>query len=411
MESPKMYDLIIQNGHVIDPSNNLDAPMDVAIKDGKIAAVALGIDSAFGEKYVDVAHSYVIPGIIDIHTHVYPILPRDKHALPAIDCDSHMLRAGVTTTADAGTVGWRDFLTFKEQVIDRTKVRVLAYLNIASKGMVDMRSEQTPADMHPEIAAEVAKTYADVIVGIKAAHYWGSPWKFDADHPAWASVDNALKASDLSGMPVMIDFQPNLPDSSYPDLITKRLRPGDIHTHVFARQFPTVDKNGRVYEHMRAAREKGIYFDLGHGAGSFWFRNGVRALRDGFPPDTLSTDLHMGSVGGAALTMLHVMAKFHNMGMPLQEVVMRSTCMPAKLIRRPDLGTLSVGSCADVAVFRRIDGKFDYVDNGGARLVGHSMFDCQMTICAGNIAYNAYGIGLPLWEEAPEDYWKVPFEL
>lgn len=410
MESPKLYDLIIKNGHVIDPANNLDAPMDVAVKDGKIALVASGIDAALAEKCVDVDHSYVIPGIIDIHTHVYPVLPKDNHTLPAIDCDSHMLRAGVTTTADAGTIGWRDFISFKEQVIDRAKVRVLAYINIGSKGMVDMRSEQTPADMHPGIVAEVAKAYSDVVVGIKAAHYWGAPNKFDADHPAWASVDNTLKAGELSGMPVMIDFQPNLPESPYPELITERLRPGDIHTHVFARQFPTVDKNGKVYEHMWKAREKGIYFDLGHGAGSFWFRNGVRALRDGFPPDTLSTDLHLGSVTGAASTMLHVMAKYHNMGMPLQEVIMRSTCMPAKLIRRPELGTLSVGSGADIAVIRKIEGKFDFVDNGGARIPGNCMFDCQMTLRDGKIVYNLYGIGLPLWEDAPEDYWKVPFD-
>jgi len=255
----------------------------------------------------------------------------------------------------------------------------------------------------------VARTYPDLIVGIKAAHYWPGPKPFDDEHPPWASVDGAVEAAQLSGTRAMIDFQPNLPLSPYPDLILKHMRPGDIHTHVFAQQFPIVNENGKVLDHMHEARERGVYFDVGHGAGSFWFRNGLRALRDGFPPDTLSTDLHVDSIRGPALNMLHVMSKFHNMGMSIQEVVDRSTRLPAKLIARPELGTLSVGGCADVAVIRKLEGKFNYIDNGYARLTGDSMLDCQMTVRAGKIVYDIYGLSMPEWTDAPESYWTPPF--
>ena len=405
----KQYDLILTGGHVIDPANNIDGAMDVAVSGGKIARVAPDIPAESANKTVDVKGAFVIPGIIDIHTHVYPLLPAGEHNLPTIHGDAHMLKAGITTTADAGTTGWRDFLYFKENVIDRSKVRVLAFLNIAACGMVDMRSEQNVKDMQPGIAAAVAKEYSDVIVGIKCAHYWSAPRVFDELHPPWASVDKAVEAGTLCSMPVMVDFQPNLPECPYPDLVTEHMRPGDIHTHVFARQFPIVDDNGKVFDHMWKARERGVYFDLGHGGGSFWFRNAVRAQRDGFPPDTLSTDLHMGNIHGAVLSMLQTMSKYLNMGMPLNEVIMRSTSMPAKLINRPELGTLSVGGCADIAVIRKIDGDYGYIDNGGAKITGTSELNCLMTIRDGDIVYDGYGLSMPLWEDAPEDYWKVPY--
>jgi dihydroorotase len=275
--------------------------------------------------------------------------------------------------------------------------------------MIDMRSEQNPADMQPKAAAAIAEEYPDLIVGIKAAHYWPGPKPFDSEHPPWASVDKAVEAAALSGTRAMIDFQPNLPLSPYPDMILKHLRPGDIHTHVFAQQFPIVDENGTVLEHMHEARRRGVYFDVGHGAGSFWFRNGLRALRGGFPPDTLSTDLHASSIRGPALSMLHVMSKFLNMGMPIEEVVARSTCLPAKLIARPELGALSVGGCADIAVIRKLTGAFNYIDNGYARLTGDSMLDCQMTIRAGKIVYDIYGLSMPEWTDAPESYWTPPY--
>ena len=405
------YDLILRNGRVIDPANGLDEFADVAIRGGKIARIEAGIAPGSADKEADVKGGYVIPGIVDIHAHIYPLLPMAPECLGSIDADAHMVKVGVTTAVDAGSVGWRDFLNFKERVIDKAQTRVLAFLNIACKGMIDMRSEQSPADMQPKVAAEVARAYPELIVGIKAAHYWPGPKPFDAEHPPWASVDRAVEAAELSGTRAMIDFQPNHPDSPYKDLVLKHMRAGDIHTHVFARHFPTVDADGKVYDYMRRARENGVLFDVGHGAGSFWFRNGVRAIRDGFPPDTISTDMHTASVRGPALSMLHVMSKFLNMGMPLYEVIERSTVLPALKIGRDDLGTLSVGACADVAVIRKLEGDFGYVDNGYAKLSGTCMLDCLMTVRGGKPIYDGYGLTMPEWTDAPQAYWDMPAHL
>ncbi len=405
------YDLVIANGHVIDPANGIDEVCDIAVKDGKIALVGKNVPTEGARTIVDAGKSYVTPGLIDIHTHVYPLLPTGApNTLPTIDADTHMLRSGVTTTVDVGTTGWRDFLNFKETVIDVSQVRILAMINVAARGMVAMESEQDPYEMHPEIAAAVARQFPDTIVGIKAAHYWvGKP--FDAKHTPWASVDSGLRAAELASLPFMIDFCPNYepPGRTYEELVTKKLRPGDIHTHVFAKQFPIIGENGKVLPHLWEARKRGVYFDVGHGAGSFWFRNGKRALDDGFAPDTLSTDMHVASVKFAGLDQLRLMSMFMNMGMPLAEVVRRSTSEPAKLIRREELGTLSPGACADIAVLRKLEGDFGYVDCGRARLQGATRLDCRMTIRAGNIAFDSDGLSLPDWEDAPPEYWKMPY--
>ncbi|NCC48515.1 MAG: amidohydrolase/deacetylase family metallohydrolase [Clostridia bacterium] len=402
-----MYDMILKNGHVIDPANERDGIMDVALNDGKIARVAPDIASEEGEKILDLKGCYIIPGIIDIHAHCYPMLPLPKTMIPTINADAHMLRAGVTTTVDAGTVGWRHFVDFKRSVIDRSVVRVLAFLNIAAGGMVEMESEQTLADLQPGICAEVIKAFPEHLVGVKTAHYWGSK-PFDDLHPSWGSVDKTIEAGELAGKPVMVDFQPNRHGNSYRDLITKKMRPKDIHTHVFAQQFPIVDENCKVYDHMWEAREKGIFFDLGHGAGSFWFRNAVPAFNDGFSIDTISTDLHMANIYGSVLSMLNIMSKMLNIGMPLQEVIMRSTSEPARLINRPDLGNLSEGACADIAVLELNEGDYNYIDCGRARMNGTSALNCLMTFREGKIVFDYTGISMPEWQDAPESYWNCP---
>ena len=406
MDNNTRYDLLIKNGHVIDPANKINGKMDVAVKDGIIACVAQQIDSRLAVKVVDVKGYYVIPGLVDIHTHVYPIFP--YQGLAGINADDHLLKAGCTTAVDAGSVGWRDFLYFKERVIDTSVCRILAFLNVCAQGMLDNESEQYCKNMHPEIVASVVKAFPEYLVGVKSAHYRpGGRGGYDDENPPWGSVDKALEAGELSGTPCMIDFGVCLEYSPNDEFVTKKLRPGDIHTQVFAQQFPTIDENGKVYDYMWEARERGVLFDVGHGAGSFWFRNGVRALRNGFPPDTISTDLHTGSIRGAVLSMLHTMGKFLNSGMPIDEVVALCTYIPAKVINRPDLGTLSVGSCADIAVISEILGDFDYIDNGNAKIKGKSKLDCRMTIREGKIVFDGYGMSMPLWEDAPRDtYWR-----
>jgi dihydroorotase len=404
---PEPFDLLLKGGHVIDPANGVDAEMDVAIRDKGVALVAADIPAARAAEVVDVSGLYVVPGIVDIHTHVYTFTPRAEAYVGCVDADAHLPASGVTTTVDAGTAGWRDWPDFKERNIDTSKTRILAFLNIAAGGMVDKVSEQNVDELQPEIVAAVAEAFPEIVVGIKCAHYWTrAPW--DEAHPPWASVERSVEAGELCGKPVMIDFWPRPPERPYPDLILEKLRPGDIHTHVFARQFPIVDEQGEVYDYLWRARERGVIFDLGHGAGSFWFRNALPALRDLFPPDSISTDLHMGNINGPVVSMLNTMSKYLSMGMPLQEVIRRSTVTPAREIGHPELGTLTPGAEADVAVLKRLEGTFSYADCGRAKMVGRDKIECLMTIRAGEIIYDPTGLSMPAWEEAPEPYWEIP---
>jgi dihydroorotase len=303
------------------------------------------------------------------------------------------------------TAGADEIEHFRRTVIDKSITRLLALVNIARPGMGD--AEQIVAHLDAEAAARAALEHRDVVVGIKTAHYWTS-LPFDREHPPWASVERAVEAGRLCEMPVMVDFWPRPPERPYPDLILKQLRPGDIHTHVFARQFPVIDAEGRVFPYMREARARGVWFDLGHGAASFWFRNAKRAIDDGFPPDSISTDLHDGSVRTTVHSMLDAMSKCLAMGMSLGEVIQRSTVAPAQAIRRPELGTLSPGAEADVAVLEVQRGEFSYRDCGYARTDGDRKLECVMTLRAGRIVYERDGQALPHWRDAPEPYWRLP---
>ena len=399
-------DLLIKGGRVIDPANNLDELFDVGIAAGKVVRVAPGISPAEASQVIDASGLIVTPGILDIHTHVYTFRPRATNYVEGVHADAHVFSSGVTTVVDVGTAGWKDFPDFKEHVIDRSKVRILALINIASGGMVDAESEQSEAEMQPAIAASLARAYPETILGIKTAHYWTTkPW--DEMHHPWASVDRAVEAGELAGLPVMVDFWPRPPERSYPDLLLKHLRPGDIHTHIFAQQFPILASGGRVNDFLFEARARGIRFDLGHGAGSFWFRNAVPAFHGGFPPDTISTDLHMGNINGPVLGMLNTMSKFLSMGMPLPEVIRRSTSEPAQVIHRPELGRLTPGSGADLAIFRQLEGDFHFADCGKARMAGRLKLECQLTLRDGQIVYDPWGLSMPDWEHAPQSYWEL----
>jgi dihydroorotase len=400
------YDLILRGGHVIDPANGRDSVMDVAVKDTRIARVSPEIADA-ADTVLDVAGLYVTPGLIDIHVHIYPRRgDRGPTWQASLVPDAHSFRAGVTTFVDAGTSGADHFADFKRKWVDRSQTRVLAWLNIAAGGMGD--AEQDPPQFDVQRAVEMQAAYAGVIVGFKTAHYWTrDPWD-DAHPDPWASVDAAVEAGERANRPVMVDFWPRPPERSYQDLILKHMRAGDVHTHVFAQQFPIVHADGRVQDHMWQARERGVLFDLGHGGASFWFRNAVPAYAAGFPPDSISTDLHLGSLNGAALDTLHTVSKCIAFGMPLAEAIDRATVTPARAIRRPDLGSLWEGAEADVAVLRWIDQPRGFADCGRARLVGQGELSCVLTLRAGRVVWDPSGIGMPNWQDAPAAYFEVP---
>lgn len=390
-------DLLLTGGHVIDPANGIDGPADVAIGGGKVVAVGPNLAESGAARTIDVSGRYVTPGIIDMHAHVFTGHVRSRLSL---DPHVHTFSAGVTTVVDAGTAGWRDFPIFKETVIDRAKIRILAYVNIVGKGMLGPWEHEI-GEMRPKPAAAIAEAYGDVVVGIKTAHYW-TYQDFDDAHPAWAAVDSAVEAGDLCGLPVMVDFCPWKSERSYQDMILKHLRPGDIHTHVFAQQFPIIDAGGKVYDHLWQARERGIIFDLGHGAGSFWYQNAVPAIQQGFVPDSISTDLHTGNVHGVVIDMLTTMNKILALGVPLADVIARSTVAPAREIGHPELGTLTPGSDADIAVLDLQHGDFAFVDCGKSRFPASEKLRCALTLRAGEIVYNPDGLGLPRWDEAGE---------
>ena len=391
-----VYDLLLKNGHVIDPQNNINRVMDVAIAGGKIARVAVDIPASEARKSVNLAGLYVTPGLIDIHVHVYTRC--DTKNSESVDPDAFSFRSGVTTMVDAGTAGWRGFPDFRSRVIDRAHTRVLALLNIVGAGMGSGK-EDDPAEMDAEAAAAMAKANADVIVGFKSAHYGG---------PGWESIDNAVKAGNLTNLPVMVDFGRINQVRNIGALFLDKLRPGDIYTHCYSGHRQELLETGKVNPAMWAGRKRGIIFDLGHGGGSFYWYVAVPAYEERFYPDSISTDLHTGSMNAGMKDMLNVMSKCLNLGSSLDEVIRMSTCNPAKEIKRPQLGNLSVGAEADIAVIRIDRGSFGFVDSAGARNAGSRLMICEMTLRKGAVVWDLNGRASESWKTFPykKDSWE-----
>ena len=385
------YDLLLKGGDVFDPKSGAHAVMDVAIRDHRIAAVEKDIPAATAGKVIDTSGLLVTPGLVDIHTHVYAgtglrgAYDGDNSVYP----DGFTFRSCVTTVADAGSSGWRNFPDFKDRVIDRSKTRVLAFLNIVGAGMGG-KVEQDTGEMDPAAAAAMAKKYPEVIVGFKTAHFEG---------PEWTAVDRALEAGKLAGLPIMVDFGVFRPERPYQELVSKRLRPGDISTHNYIDYIPMLDSAGKLRPYLVEAQKRGVIFDVGHGGGSFVFNQAVPAIQQGFLSNSISTDLHIGSMNAGMKDMTNVMSKFLNMGVPLDEVILRSTWNPAKEIRHQELGTLAVGSVADVAVLREENGNFGFVDSLGGRLDGHQKLVCEMTVRNGMILWDLNGLSRIPWQQ------------
>lgn len=403
-QQPK-YDLLLKGGHVIDPKNKLSALRDVAIKDRRIAAVAAAIPAAEARKVVNVTGLYVTPGLIDLHAHVFAGVSGSGLAggRSSIDPDAFALKAGVTTLVDAGSSGRHNFAEFKKTVIDRSRSRVLALLNIGGMGMTGGKEEQNVADMDAKAAAELAMANRDTIVGFKVAHYRGADW---------TPVERGVEAGTAANIPVMIDFGEFRPERPFQDLVLKKLRPGDIYTHCFYAPVPMVDAQGKLMPYLFDARKRGVLFDVGHGGAAFEFRQAVPAVKQGFPPDSISTDVHSGSINAGMKDQLNVMSKFLNMGMPLDDVILRSTLNPARIIHREqEIGHLSAGAIADIAVLRVEKGKFAFVDSYGARMDGTERLIGEMTVASGLVVWDLNGRTRESWDKLGkyegqgEPYW------
>jgi dihydroorotase len=379
LQSQVQYDLLLKGGRLIDPRNGIDAVRDVAIAKGRVAAVESSIDASRATKAVDARGLVVTPGLIDLHVHVYytPGNPGAWAGDSSLEPDALSFRTGVTTQVDAGSAGWRNFEHFRNSVIDRAKTRTLAMINIAGHGMISDLTEQ--GDFDPGKVAELAKKHKDVVVGVKSAHYRG---------PDWQSVDEAVAAGKLANIPIMVDFGYFLPERPFWKLVLEHLRPGDLTTHMFRAPVPWVDENGKLYDYLKKARERGVIFDFGHGGGSFAFRNGVPAIAQGFYPDTISTDLHDGSMNAQMQDMPNCMSKCLAMGMPLAAVIRASTWKPAQVIRREELGHLSVGAVADVTVWKLEDGDFRFGDSHGAAISGKQRLRAELTLKSGEAVWD-----------------------
>jgi dihydroorotase len=379
------YDLLIKNGHVIDPKNNIDAAMDVAIKDGRIAKVEAAIPAGQAARVIDATGLFVTPGLIDIHTHVFVGAKPETFAdgFLSVSPDDFTLKAGVTTVVDAGTSGWRNFPVFKEHVIDKSKTRVLAFLNIAGNGMSGSPMEQDMTDMDAFLTALMVKKNPETIVGVKIGHYEGSDW---------APFDRALEAAATSHTLLFVEC--HLPQYSLEAQLAK-MRAGDIITHSFEKideRMPVVDSGGRLRPFVVAAQKRGVLFDLGHGGAGFWFSVAVPAMKDGLPPSTFGSDLHRFSMNAGMKDMMNIMSKYMAMGMSLPEVVRHGSWNAAKAIHREELGNLSVGSVADVAVLRVREGHFGFIDAGGNVLPGTKKLEAELTVRNGKIVWDLNGL-------------------
>ena len=387
------YDLLLKGGRVIDPFNNIDSVSDVAISNRTIASVASEIPATDSAQVIDVTGWYVTPGLIDMHAHATGF---SGSMFP----DEMCLPYGVTTMVDCGGAGWRDFDTFNNEVIQKANVTVLALLNIVGNGMKG-DVEQDVEDMDVERTSDLITRRGDILVGVKVAHFQG---------PGWESVDRGVEAAHRSNTFCLID-QNAKPSRPFNQMLLEHMRPGDGVTHCYGHGKPIIGNDGKVKTHYIEAREKGIRFDVGHGNNSFSFSMAIPALEQGFPPDAISTDMHRLSMRTSRADMTEVMSKFLAMGMPIQEVVKLATISPAHWIRRPELGTLTPGVPADVAVLEFVDkacGLSDSGPTGYRTLQAKGRLVCQLTIRAGNIQWDKDGRSKDDWSNTPNTDLNYP---
>jgi len=378
-------DILIKNGHIFDPKNNIDSVMDIAVSDGKILEVAPNISSDSADKVIDATGLYVCPGLIDIHTHVFvgSTLRKFADGTYSLSPDDFTFKAGVTTVVDAGCSGWRNFPLFKKQVIDESQTRILAWLNIAASGMTGSPTEENVDEMDVEKTVEAIREYADYIVGVKIGHYRGE---------LWTPWERASEAAQKTDRPLFVEC--HLPHYTLKEQL-EHMHPGDIITHSFENvreRTPIVGEDGKVLPYVWEAKERGILFDVGHGGAGFWFNQAIPALEQNFWPNSFGTDLHRFSMNAGMKDFLNLMSKYLNMGMPLKEILLRGSWYPAKSIKREDLGNLSVGAVADIAILSVRTGKFGFIDARNNRIDGDRKFEAELTIRAGKVVWDLNGL-------------------
>ena len=371
------YDMVIRSGEVIDPSQGLRKVCDVAVTGDRIAAVEESIDPTGVHQVIDARGQLVVPGLIDLHVHVYP------HAPLGLDPDPLCPAGGVTTLLDAGTAGSYNFDAFRRETIDRARTQIFSLVNLSCIGLIAANlgelMDRRYAD--PDGVIETIGRHSDVAVGVKiraGAHIIGDGAQ------GWANLRDAIKAARESGTWLMV----HIGESPFSiSELADALSPGDCITHCFkAGSTRVTDDDGKIFDSIRAAAANGIRFDVGHGFGSFHWDIVQDALSDGFEPTTISTDLHMKNIHGPVYDMPTTMSKFLMLGTPIERVIEMSTTTPAKVLNQEgELGTLKVGSVADIAVLEQRSGRFVFTDSYRQQRIGETLLVASATVRRGEI--------------------------
>ncbi len=369
------YDLLLKGGTVIDAAQRLNAPRDVAIAGGVIAAVESDIPERAATQTVFVKDRYITPGLIDIHTHVYYGV-----TTWGIRADAVCPTAGTTTVVDAGSPSWVTFPGFREFIVEPAQTNILTYIHISGIGLVygPIGEMIDIAYAAPERVADILQQHRDITVGVKVRQ-----GKMQVGDNGVEPLNLAIQAAERAGTSVMCHIGPGVP---LPEIL-RCLRPGDVITHCFQGNGDNIiDATGRIIPEAWKARENGVIFDVGHGAGSFRYEIAQRAMEQGFISDVISTDLHNGNINGPVYDLPTTLSKLMHLGLSLADVIEKATFSAAKAIQREDqIGNLKVGTVADIAVFDVLEGQFEYFDSHGTKFIGGKKLKTELTIRAGKI--------------------------
>jgi dihydroorotase len=389
--STRRYDLVIAGGTVIDPGSGVSGRFDVAVHEGKVAAIAPAIPAEQANRVIDATGQIVTPGLVDLHTHVYWGV-----TYWGIEADPVAARTGVTTWLDVGSSGGYTFPGFREYIVNPSTVHVYALLNLSSIGLVAPSWELANPDYWDvDLAAEVVERNRDVILGIKA--------RIDKATTRGVGIEPLKRARELAdrvGLPLMTHIGNGPPTI---EEVLEQLRPGDILTHCFTgHDMRVIDEEGHALPELRRLHDAGVVLDVGHGTGSFAFATAEAMLADGIMPDVISSDIHQMAIQGPMFDLPTTLSKFLTIGMSIDDVIACATINAANAVHLDGVGTLATGAAADIALFRIDEGEFWFYDIGMEERAGQQMLVNTLTLVGGEVLERREERDLHFWAQIPE---------